>query len=236
MLHLPEITLFAIDCVSPNRTTVAMRHSSRWIKWGRIILLKNKTRNYDVQPQFGGLEIIHLEETDRKVSPFPGHPLICVDYDRDMMTKTVDYCSTPYLLHMEYDSAVLNPRAWDNHWLEYDFIAPPWPPHNDPGWPPCTDANNVGSFGFCLGSRKFWQGCRDAYEYFSKQPGMAQQIISSDRFICRTARPWLELRGIKFAPVDEAMRFANENLIHSGQFGFHGKGTAAMNGWTLPIR
>lgn len=138
---------------------------------------------------------------------------------------------------MEWDSAVLNPPAWNPKWLEYDFIAPPWPAHNDPGWPVCDgETNNVGSFGFCLGSRAFWFACNEAYYWF-RQGDQTQvyQTLSSDRFICRTARPRLEAAGIKFAPGDEAMRFGCENRIFSGEFGFHGKGTAALNGWKLPI-
>jgi len=74
---------------------------------------------------------------------------------------------------------------------------------------------------------RFCDAIAEAVQKHRGDPAM----ISSDRWACRTMRPWLEKRGVKFAPWQVAMRFSAENVIYSGQFGYHGRLTAEMNGW-----
>jgi len=228
MLKLPNVTLFAIDCFTPAKTLAALSFSTTWVRFANIILLTD-TNKFQVKPN-PWITVIHHEEGDRKaVRPnAPYHPALPVDYEMAVMREPAKYVKTTHLLHIEWDSAILNPAAWNDAWLKYDFIGAPWPPHHEPGWPACDgETNNVGNGGFSLKSRRFVTLLREATDLFKDDPG----IISSDMWPCRTLRPWLEERGMKFAPDTVAERFSCENRIYSGQFGMHGRWTCEMNNW-----
>lgn len=237
MLHLPSVTLLAIDCVTPGKTCMAIHFSTRWVKFGRMVLLTDKRRHQMIEPRIDGLEIIHHEQSDRKVAPYPGHPPIAIDYERDLMMLSKDYCEEDgHVLQIEWDSAILNHRAWWEGWLDYSFIGAPWISHHDIGWPPCTEANNVGNFGFSLKSKRFCELMAEAYQNALTDPDLLRQAHGgSDRFICRTMRPYFESQGIVFAPEEEAARFSCENRIYCSEFAIHGRSTIQMNGWRGPF-
>lgn len=171
----------------------------------------------------------HIE--GNQVIRFPGvSRTFFKDYETALLTEPIKHIGTSsHVLYMEWDSGILNPSAWDNGWLEYDFIGAPWPPHSDPGWPPCDgETNAVGNTGFSLQSRKFMEAVRIALSVFKDD----SRRFSCDRWACRTIRPWLEKEhGIKFAPVSVAERFSCEDRVYSGSFGFHGKSTVKINNW-----
>jgi hypothetical protein len=138
-----------------------------------------------------------------------------------------EFLRTKYLLHIEWDAAVLNPMAWTDDFLEYDYIGAPWPDHHDPGWPRCDQSNNVGNGGFSLKSARFCKLVRQATDEFHGDAAM----ISSDRWQCRTLRPWMEGKGIKYSHEEAAALFSCEGRVYSGQFGYHGRITCKMNNW-----
>lgn len=232
MLKLPNVTLFAIDCFTPQKTMDALAFSTKWVRFDSVILLTN-TLKFQVESK-PWLTVIHSEQTDRKVprQNAPHHPPLPIDYEMAVMQQPSKYVKTSHLLHMEWDSAILNHAAWNDEWMQYDFIGAPWSPHHEPGWPACDgETNNVGNGGFSLKSVKFCSLVREATETFKDDPG----ICSSDMWPCRTLRPWLEQRGVKFAPDKVAERFSCENRIYSGQFGMHGKWTCELNNWGGPF-
>jgi hypothetical protein len=56
--------------------------------------------------------------------------------------------------------------------------------------------------------------------------------MSSDRWFSRVKKQWFVLdKGIHYAPTEIAYKFSCENRIYCGEFGFHGKTTAALNNW-----
>lgn len=230
MLQLPQITLLAIDCINPGRTLQAMKFSTRFVRFGRTVLLTDTGKHRKIEPQsshFPGLEIAHIVESDVKKAPFPGHSPLPVDYEMDSLTKPIEYIRGSHVLFMEWDSAVLNPLAWRRDWLDWDLTAAPWPEHTDPGWPPCTEVNCMGNGGFSLRSRKFCELTARSTKEFKGDP----QMLSSDRWFGRSIRPWMESNGVKYAPWQDGMRFSCENLPYASSFGFHGKMTAAINNW-----
>ena len=231
MLNLPQVTLFAIDCVNPNRTLLSMQRSMRWVRFGRSVLLTDLERNEgDLIPEhLRGVALIDHKESDVKRVPCAGTPPIPVDYEQAVLTSGARYLLTPFMLFMEWDSMVVNPAAWTDEFLQYDYIGAPWPNHVEEGWPPCNETNNVGNGGFALKSAAFCAKVCEATQLFAGDPAM----LSSDRWQCRTIRPWMEDHGIVYAPEPVAARFSCENRIYSGQFGFHGKNTIKVNGWNI---
>lgn len=227
MLDLSNITLMAIDCVNPRRTALAMRFSCRFVRFKDVVLYTDTIRDPSLPHDFA-VRLVHTSESDEKRAPFAGHAPIPVDYERDAILLPNEEGGD--ILFMEWDSAILNPWAWDPSWLEYDYIGAPWPRHHDPGWPPCNETNNVGNGGFSFRSARFNKSVSDLW-HGSRGSDLLQKL-SSDRWFCRTARKQLESVGVSFAPECAAARFSCENAIYSGQFGYHGKSTVALNGWS----
>ena len=118
------------------------------------------------------------------------------------------HVDTSHMLIFQHDGYVHNWKAWDNDWLQYDYIGAPW--HY-------TDGMDVGNGGFSLRSRALM-------EAVSK---IAVDMHPEDHHICRTYRKALELMGFKFAPVEVAEQFAFEGYRQpdkhlTTQFGKHG--------------
>lgn len=235
MIYLPDVTLFAIDCVNPHRVIEVFRHSTNHLRFSEVVLLTDIKRHTNVPKGFRHgkdfipIRTVHHVQRDVKVKcPDPKHYPLPIDYEMASMKEPANHVKTSHMLYVEYDSAVLNPWVWDNDWLQYDYIGAPWPAHFEQGWEPCDGhTNNVGNGGFSLRSVKYSEATRKMIEVFKARPG----IISSDMFPCRDGRPWLEDHGIKFSPDHVAARFSCENCVYSGQFGFHGKYTLQLNNW-----
>lgn len=224
MLNLPNVTLLSIDTVDPLRSIKAMRYSLLQAKFAHAVLVTTPSKfNPSMLKTIGGQGRIDQIEV-QFVEPGPRS-----DYERQIVSEMHRWFGSELCLFQEWDSAIVNASAWNPEWMDCDFIGAPWPyDFNEIGYPACTKDNCVGNGGFSLRSMEF---CFQTFKRFidTNQPKEATQL--SDAWICRTARPELEKRGIKFASEDEALKFSCENRFYNGQFGIHGKNTIAMNGW-----
>ena len=87
------------------------------------------------------------------------------------------FIDTPFALFIEWDGYVVEPRAWDRRFRDYDYIGAKWPEH--------FDGMRVGNGGFSLQSKKLMDALTDARfaanttEYF-------------DKLLCRAYRRTLE--------------------------------------------
>jgi hypothetical protein len=229
MLDLKNVTLLSVDIVNPERTWQAMLHSMRFVKFGDIILATD-TKKF---PNLGwmnryGIRLHHIEETDDKeYGPVRAY---FKDYERHSLLLPYELMTTDFLLFQEWDSCVLNPLAWDYSLLRCDYVGAVWPQSYEPGWPPVMEGFTVGNGGFSLRSRKFCELILKATYDWHDDPS----LMSYDCWMCRTMRPWLEANGVRFATEEQALRFSCEDSVYTGQFGFHGKNTVAINGWKLP--
>jgi hypothetical protein len=83
--------------------------------------------------------------------------------------------------------------------------------------------NQVGNGGFSLSSKRFRKALNELKDYYpTYEP--------SDVWFAQTMYPMLSQIGVKFAPVDVAIRFSFElpigeypNWDQKDSFGFHGK-------------
>lgn len=128
------------------------------------------------------------------------------------------HVDTSHMLICQHDGYVNNWQAWDNDWLQYDYIGAPW--HYN-------DGMAVGNGGFSLRSRRLMEIVASDRNITQHHP--------EDHHICRTYRPYLESKyGIKFAPIEVAEKFSFEGYLQPGkvlkdQFGVHG-----VNPRTIP--
>jgi hypothetical protein len=124
------------------------------------------------------------------------------------------YIESDFVLMIHDDGFVINPHLWTDEFLQYDCIGAPWP-----GNPDDPTHGRVGNGGFTLRSKKLLKTITQ----------FTETDINEDWLIGVTKKDYLESLGIKFAPVELAMRFSLELPIEECEynlentFGFHGK-------------
>lgn len=200
MKSLPNVTLIAYDNTdAPERTVKSLRHCASLIQFAAVVLVCRVS-----PPNLNGEMII---TTDQK-----GYAA-AMNFEVNEIHKCVH---SDHAIFVSHDGYIINPDAWRDEWLDYDFIGSPWPVQI------CPDNPNrrVGNTGFCLKSRAFMHYTAElGHQFDSQTPG--------DVFCCRTIADQLESLGIKFAPLEVALDFGWESYIdgygnRSDAFGFHG--------------
>lgn len=171
--------------------------------------------------EFGS--VIHLSSR-RATIPHPGEwrevaPATLWEGQRFQALKLGEYFTTPFLMHIEVDGFPVNFHLWDPAFLEYDFVGAPWPAKMiEPG-----RTNRVGNGGCSLQSKRF-------RNFVDAHADRYREGMLSDVFLCRELESEARAAGIRFAPVDVAIRFAYENRLPDfpgwkpeRSFGFHGR-------------
>ena len=152
------------------------------------------------------------------------------DYSFVTLKLCPEVCIEDFNLIIHGDGFAVNPEAWTDEFLNYDYIGARW------------GDDMVGNGGFCLRSRKLYdafvdmkiknltsdypQYMNDVACYVINDAG--EKWIPEDNIICKIHRSTLEQKyGIKFAPPELADRFSIEHNPSSfwlgKSLGFHGK-------------
>jgi len=171
--------------------------------------------------EFGS--VVHLSSR-RPTLAHPGEwqkvaPATLWEGQRFQALELGKYFSNPFLMHIEVDGFPVNFHLWDPAFLHYDFIGAPWPAKMlEPG-----RTNRVGNGGCSLQSKRF-RNFVDAHAHLYREGTL------SDVFLCRDLEDSARAAGIRFAPVDLALRFSYENRLPdfpgwkpSQSFAFHGR-------------
>lgn len=191
-ISLKDVTLCAATSINVEATIAALAACLNQIDVADCILLTDATVT-------GGHDGIRLV----RIAPLKSSR----DYSDFILNKLIDHVDTSHCLIVQWDGFVLDARAWQERFLEFDYIGAPWPQFED--------GHNVGNGGFSLRSRRLLEACRDS-AFVQGHP--------EDVAICRTNRQMLERKfGIRFAGLEIARRFALERGDGDGPiFGFHG--------------
>lgn len=149
-----------------------------------------------------------------KIQEFPKNRYTCLYYYSFFILKKYHkYINTDYVLYIQHDGFIIHPELWTNEFLNYDYIGAPW------------EDGIVGNGGFNLSSKKM-------LETTAICP--YNNYILEDRYKCDYHRDFFNNKGIKYAPVELAGVFSQENKtpfnknydINNYQnlksFGFHG--------------
>ncbi len=192
ILSLPTVTLFGIDSHDKAGIERAANISKAFV-------------------EFGAVNII----TEDLFTKGGSHDQRRNDYSKFMLKELAAQFNTSHVLTIHADGYIVRPEAWDDEWLQYDYIGASW------GY---KDGRNNGNGGFSLRSKKL---CK----ILAEQDIDKQFIHPEDYHIGRTFRPSLEKDfGIKFAPEEVCNKFSIEAYgshvfpqgnLYSGQFGFH---------------
>jgi hypothetical protein len=125
------------------------------------------------------------------------------------LPKHVD---TEFCLLIHENGFVVNPEAWNDDWLNYDYIGAPWPlPQDDFSYrDEAGDLVRVGN-SVSIRSKKLMDlaAQREWKSYFG--------YFNEDGFITCHNRKWLESQGCKFAPIEVAKHFSRELDIPENQ-------------------
>jgi len=184
-LYLPDVTLIGADTNHFEELQSAARISQSDIMFGDVKLLQ------------------------------PAYIMNAESYNFYCFKRFNEHVNTSHCLVIQHDGYVLNYKAWNNEWLQYDYIGATWL---------FKDNMNTGNGGFSLRSKRLLNALAN--------DSTLTETMPEDFHICRTYRPYLEKTyGIKFAPEEVANRFSIEAYgsqvlpganKYSGQFGFHG--------------
>jgi hypothetical protein len=215
MISLPTVTLIAIDCITPDLAQKALLKSSEGIEFSSIKLLTDKRFTDTEVPTIYIPEIGSGEE-----------------YSRYILKNLNSHIETDHALIVQNDGFVMNPKAWTNEFLNYDYIGAAWGLHPLHHWPPFNDVTNenrVGNGGFSLRSKKLLKEVTKKFNELNLSEKQQMWYHPEDCFIVRSGL----FRDFMFAPYDLANKFSTENKTYCDEFGFHGKETMKMNNISL---
>lgn len=189
-MKLDNITLCAIDCRHPDMAVSAIEKSIKQVQFADCILFSDTKH-----PKCNTVLIDPIKHMD--------------DYDRFVFKEMHKHINTDYVLIIQWDGWVIDKFAWDDRFLEYDYIGAPWSYYND--------GNLVGNGGFSLRTKKLLQT-------LSNDEFVVVHNQAEDDAIGRGYRSRLESKhGIRFPPVPLAEKFSYESYITAQPtFGFHG--------------
>jgi hypothetical protein len=135
------------------------------------------------------------------------------EYSDFMINGLTDYFTTSHVLVIQWDGYITNAAAWNDEFLNYDYLGAPW----HPSLVPMTIPRNhtVGNGGFSLRSKKLCDVLKNNENIVDH--------YAEDVLICQVNRPYLETQGIKFPSAEVASKFAWETIPPTGAtFGVHG--------------
>lgn len=193
-LSLPNVELVIIDCIDDSRVAEVLRHCMS-------------------QAVFGSVKFFtHLETKSPFKVEIPKIDSVSA-YSEFFIKKLGSYIDLDYVLCVQHDGFIVNKEKWHPSFLSYDYIGAPW--HVSQLGKDIPPEHCVGNGGFSLISKKLLTLLGEDDTFNSENCPMG------DVLICQTKRPYLESKGIKFAPRDLANLFSNENYPWNNSFGQH---------------
>ena len=217
--QLKTVTLVGIDCVDIDRLVLAMDICQENFEFAEVKIL---TSLASTNPNVIKIDPINSLE----------------DYSRFVINNLSKYIGTEHILLVQHDGFILNPEAWNDEFLNYDYIGAPWligdwAIKNFDVSEDLLGKFIVGNGGFSLRSKKLLSLCSKL-----ASEGKMPKYNPEDMAICIYYRKLMEENGIRFAPVELAEKFSYEALdddkhyMWDGQFGFHGLSWTDISKWT----
>ena len=219
-LNLKNVTLFCIDDISTQKSSELLESVSSQISFGDVKLFSSRDEQYVTNKLNKPINSLH-------------------DYSVFAVRDLKNYIDTEFAMCVQRDGYPLNIAAWKDNFLKYDYIGAPWL------WVPvghrslnCPTGRCVGNGGFSIRSKKIMEEASNyahLLQVSRDKASLKHKIADTedkeneDVFICRTIGKQLQSVGIKFAPAELAHFFSVENMMYTGQFGFHGKNTMELN-------
>lgn len=216
MKHLPSVTAMIIDGRSRLESSLVadyaaiLRFATAHFRFAAVRLL-----TADASVSIPGCETVCIDPIDDRIY----HHRIA--YSNFMLYHLHRYFDSTHLLLMQGDGFILHPEAWDDGFLDYDFLGAPWPASSS--W--VRAGRQVGNGGFSLRSHRLATLSSKLFYPVDYGGGLHEDFA-----IGVVAREFLEGQGVRFPSVETALRFAVE--LDSPEWrrpamslGFHGYAT-----------
>lgn len=198
MLKLPDVTLVTIETRQHELARIAVRDCLDKVEFGEVLNFTDREHMARFQTFGRTIEVPDWPEKE--------------GWSRFTWQGMVQHIRTAFALCIQWDSWVVDPSAWRDEFMDYDYIGAPW-------W--YTDGKNVGNGGFCLRSHRLMHHLRKHRDRFPCTNSL------DDDLLCRKYRPQLMSEGLTWAPEWLAREFSFECVKYDCKsFGFH-----AMHNW-----
>jgi len=199
-IQLSDVTLLCVDCVNVIRAINVVEKCKAVCEFGDIKLLTSIPNTYE--------HAVEIRPLDSLLA-----------YSVFMLTDAYKYINTSHVLVVQNDGWIINPHAWNQDWLNYDYIGPLF-----------IQYDNVGVGGFSLRSKAImekaasvlppWDGTLENADYIHYN----HVLMYEDGFLSFTMQKY----GFKYPSLSEAAIFAqggnpNPKYYQPYPFGFHGK-------------
>ena len=207
-LKLPKVTLVAMTSVNVYETVKAMKYSMRSIEFGDAVFVSDKKPWYLPKD-------IRFSKTSR---------LDGIDaFNYKMVYELKDHINTEFCLVVHADGFVIHPELWRDEFLDYDYIGAPWPlPTNDYAYRDSKgEISRVGN-SVSIRSKRLLDY---PSEHQLKWEKGYDDFYNEDIFLCCIHKNEMEEHGLKWAPLDVAVKFGREHMIPENAgvepFSFH---------------
>lgn len=191
MTNLPTVTVVCIDTVNHGKAMEAIHKTLKHIKPAEVLFFSDVLYLDDA---WRCIVIDRIKSTD--------------DYSHFVVKELNQFITTKHLLIIQHDGYVIDGNAWNDDFLQYDYVGAPWL---------YKDGRNVGNGGFSLRSKRLHKALAEDDNIDMYHP--------EDEAICRLYRQYLKNRHlIRFAPEEIAHKFSYElHRPSCSTFGFHGQ-------------
>lgn len=198
MHDLKNVDLIIIDCLRHEHSIEILKHCQSFFNFGSTKFFTDKKIKVD-----DSIELIKIDS----ISSFNDYSNFCL--------KLNDYISNDFVLTIQRDGFIINPKLWDDNFLYFDYLGAPWTNFDN-------YKNDIGNGGFSLRSKYF-------LEYSSKFKNT--QGHPEDYFLNEINYKNAMTFGINYPNIDLALKFSVENFVPKinnkldlhKSFGFHGK-------------
>ena len=206
IIRIKEVTLLAISSILIPETIEALKESSKSIRFGDVKLISHeKPNNLPNWISFG--QCPKIENIDQ--------------YNHYVFKDLTDHVSTSHCLLIQHHAYIINYHLWNDFWLDYDYIGAPWPIVPNTYIADNGEVVRVGNGGFSLRSKKILDAPRKLGLPLKQEQGW----YNEDGNLCCYHRSALLNYGIRYAPLEVAVKFSYENTVEENQntttFGFH---------------
>lgn len=194
-INLPQVTLVAFATRNVEETVAALEYSCRGVNFGKVKL------------------IAHFcpPETPKFIEFFSTLPLKSIDdWSYEVIYNLPNFIDTEFALLVHADGFVVNPQAWRDEFLNYDYIGAPWPmPQDDFSYRDIYGKIVRGGNSVSLRSKRLLDLAPSLKLPWEPYHG----FFNEDGFICVKNRHIYEAHGMRFAPLDVMKYFSHENMI-----------------------